>query len=228
MDALTPRGPAMLHVPTRSVLLALALGVSVAAQETWTFTFDQDVADHPPSGFTLAAMRQAGAGRWLVRRPGETGYLVHGADPAAPGYALAIADRPAPDDLAVSVRIRFADKARAGGLVWRYRDDQNYYTLLLDLNRAELAAYRITAGVRVRLDVQDELELDGAAWHTLKIVHVGHDLRVMLGGVRVFDEQDRRGTDRRSDGPGRVGVMATGASEVWFDDLCVEAKRSHR
>ena len=32
MDALTPRGPAMLHVPTRSVLLALALGVSVAAQ----------------------------------------------------------------------------------------------------------------------------------------------------------------------------------------------------
>lgn len=217
----------MLQLSTRAVVLAIAVGVTLAAQEPWTFTFDDDRADHPPSGFTLAAMRQAGAGRWLVQRPAGNGYLVHRADPAAAGYALSVVDRQAPDDLAVSVRIRFHDKARTGGLVWRYRDDQNYYTLLLDLNRAELSAYRITAGVRVRLDIQDELELDGQAWHALKVMHIGSDLRVMLGGVRVFEEQDRR-NDSRNEPPGRIGVIATGSSEVWFDDLCVEAKRSHR
>lgn len=217
----------MLHLSTRSVIFAVAVSVTVAAQDTWTVTFDDDRVDHAPSGFTLAAMRQSGAGRWLVQRPGTTGLLVHNADPAATGYALAIADRPSPEDVAVSVRLRFAGAARTGGIVWRYRDDHNYYTLLLDLVRSELSAYRITAGNRVRLDVQGELELDGDAWHTLKVLHVGPEMRVMLGGVRVFDEQDRR-YDRRPDTVGRVGVIATGASEVWFDDLCVEAKRGHR
>jgi hypothetical protein len=45
--------------------------------------------------------------------------------------------------------------------------------------------------------------------------------------VRVFDDYDRR-SDRRDDTSGQVGVVATGPSEVWFDDLCVETKRSHR
>jgi hypothetical protein len=199
---------------------------TLAAQHLWTLAFDEDRADQPPVGFSLGATRQADAGRWLVERSGGSGHLVHRADPAAPGFALAVADRPAPPDAAVSVRLRFAGASRAGGLVWHYRDDLNYNALLLDLNRGELSVYRITAGNRVRLDVRDELELDPAAWHALKVIHQGNEIRVMLGGIRVFDEQDRRG-DRESTG-GRVGMLATGASEIWFDDLSVEAKRGHR
>jgi hypothetical protein len=213
--------------PTRyAVVFCLLLTGAVAAQPQWTSTFDDDRPDEPPTGFTLAAMRQSDAGRWLVQRSGTLGYLVHRADPSAPGYALAVADRITPDDLAVSARVKFNGATRVGGLVWRYRDDHNYHTLLLDLNRGALAVYRITAGVRVQLDMRDELELDPAAWHALKVIHVGNDIRVMLGGVRVFDEQDRR-PDRSRD-QGRVGVVATGASEIWFDDLSVDAKRSHR
>jgi hypothetical protein len=136
-----------------------------------------------------------------------------------------VADRPVPEDLAVAVRLKFDGRARVGGLVWRYRDDQNYHSLLLDLDRSELSVYRITAGNRIRLDMRDELELDPSAWHALKVIHVDQDIRVMLGGVRVFDEQDRR-ADRGGDG--QVGLVATGASEVCFDDLSVETKRSHR
>lgn len=214
--------------PARCALtLWLLVGGSVGAQELWTITFNDDQIDQPPAGISLAAMRQSDAGRWLVQGlPGEA-HLVHRADPAASGYALALADKPAPDDLVVSVRVKFNGAARVGGVVWRYRNDQNYYTLLLDLNRSELSVYRITAGNRVRLDVRDELELDPAAWHALKVVHLGTDIRVMLGGVRVFDERDRR-SDRSSNDAGQVGVIATGPSEIWFDDLRVEVKRSHR
>jgi hypothetical protein len=143
-------------------------------------------------------MRQSDAGRWLVQRAGADGHLVHRADPAAPGFALAVATLMTPDDCAVSARVRFTGTTRVGGLVWRYRDDHNYHTLLLDLNRGELTVYRITAGNRIQLDSRDELELDPTAWHALKVVHVGNDIRVMLGGVRVFDEEDRR-PDRRHD-----------------------------
>ena len=220
----------MLSFPTRhAFVLSLLLCGSIAAQGAWTLGFDEDRADQPPSGFTLAAMRQSDAGRWVVQRTGDGGHLVHRADPAASGFALAVVDRQAPTDLALSARLRFNGTSRVGGLVWRYHNDQNYYSLLLDLNRGALAVYRITAGNRVQLDIQDELELDPSAWHTLKVVHVGADIRVILGGVRVFDEQDRR--SERREASGRVGFITTGASEIWFDDLHVsvaEPKRSHR
>jgi len=199
---------------------------TLAAQQLWTFAFDEDRVDQPPVGFSLAATRQADAGRWFVQRSGGSGHLVHRADPAAPGFALAVADRPAPADAAVSVRLRFNGTSRAGGLVWHYRDDLNYNALVLDLNRGEVAVYRITAGNRVRLDVRDELELDPTAWHALKVIHEGNEIRVMLGGIRVFDEEDRRGD--RTGAESRVGMLASGASEIWFDDLSVEAKRSHQ
>jgi hypothetical protein len=223
-------GSSMPSPPTRyAFVLCLLISGTVAAQPQWTFTFDDDPAEQAPAGFTLAAMRQSDSGRWLVQHTGGLGYLVHRADPAASGFALAVVDRPAPDDLTVSGRLKFGGAARVGGLVWRYRDDQNYYMLLLDLNRAALSVYRITAGVRVQLDTRDELELDVSAWHTVKVSHTGSEIRVMLGGVRVFDEQDRRADHR--DGQGRVGFVATGASEVLFDDLQVvepDPRRSRR
>ena len=218
----------MMSAPTRFALaFALVACSTVTAQELWTISFNDDRVDQPPSGFTLAAMRQSDAGRWLVQGPAGSGHLVHRSDPAASGFAIAVANSPVPDDSAVSARLRFTGASRVGGVVWRYRNDQNYYTLLLDLNRDELSVFRITEGNRVRLDIRDELELDTNAWHALKVVHVGNDIRVILGGVRVFDEQDRR-SERSRDESGRVGVIATGASEIWFDDLHVETKRSHR
>lgn len=217
----------MSSAPTCFALAFCLLATStLTAPQLWTFAFDEDRADQPPVGFSLAATRQADAGRWLVQRSGGSGHLVHRADATAPGFALAVADRPAPADAAVSVRLKFNGATRSGGLVWRYRDDLNYNALLLDLNRGELSVYRITAGNRVRLDMRDELELDPAAWHALKVIHEGNHIRVMLGGVRVFDEQDRRASREASEG--RVGVLASGASEIWFDDLSVEAKRGHR
>lgn len=217
----------MSFAPSRFALAFCLLTTgTLAAQHLWTFAFEEDRTDQPPVGFSLVATRQADAGRWIVQRSGGSGHLVHRADTTASGFALAVADRPAPSDAAVSVRLRFSGATRSGGLVWHYRDDLNYNALLLDLNRGELSVYRVTAGNRVRLDMRDELELDPAAWHALKVIHEGNDIRVMLGGVRVFDEQDRRAS--RPDSESRVGVLASGASEIWFDDLSVDAKRGHR
>ena len=218
----------MLSSPTRcAVVLAVLLSVPAIAQAPpWALTFDDDPAGEAPAGFTLAAMRQSDAGRWLVQRTPAGGHLVHRADPSAPGFALAVANHSVPEDMAVSARLRFNGTSRVGGIIWRYVDDHNYHALLLDLDKGALLVYRVTAGIRLRLDVKDELELDPLAWHALKVVHIDQDIRVMLGGVRVFDEYDRH--SHSTTGPGRVGLIATGASEIWFDDLTVELKRSHK
>jgi hypothetical protein len=204
------------------------MGLTAAATGAWQRpaprTFD---AEKPgvPEDLTLAAMRQAGPGVWSIRRDGSNGLLVHAADAAATGYALAIATSTPIREVAVTVRLRLAGGARAGGLVWQYQDENNHYAAVLDLARQELSMYRVVAGNRTRLEFEDDLELDVAAWHTMKVVHDDDEIAVSLGGIEVFEEHGR---STRVTMPGRVGLLATGTSEVWFDDWRVEPRQGRR
>jgi hypothetical protein len=204
--------------------LWVALAASTAADAGRVHTFDRDVPNRPPAGFVLAAMRQPDAGHWRVRRQARVGALVHDAARSADGYALAIEDRPAARPSALSARLRLEGGARAGGLVWRYTDDQNFDALVLDLARGTLALYRVRGGNRVRVEFEDDLELDPAGWHTLQVKLDDDATRAAIGGVRVFvhHTRERRPADRPS---GRVGLIATGDSTVAFDDLRIETAR---
>jgi hypothetical protein len=207
-----------------ALVVVVSLSAAAPVQRGQTFTFDADRAGAAPSGFTLAAMRQEAPGAWLVRREGSNGLLAHLADPDAGGFALALAPGVAQPDVVASVRLRLSGGAMAGGLVWRYTDAANFYATLLDLSGRELVLFRVSGGNRVFLESKDDLELDPAAWHTLKIVHDDDDIRVSLGGIRVFEDRDRRG-DRRAAAV-RTGVIAAGKAEVLFDDLRVEPPRN--
>ncbi len=208
------------------VVATLAAGAAVAAGGPPVWTFSTEAAGQLPAGFTLAAMRQHSPGDWqVVRHHASGGVLVHAAAPDSTGYAMAIAPGdPVPDVLA-SVRVRLAGGARAGGLVWRYHDPHNYYMAILDLGARELLLYRVLNGNRIRLDHEDGLELDVNAWHTLKVVHDGARVFVMLGGIRVFQDHDPRHDS--ASGAGAAGLVATGDSEVWYDDLRIEPWHGH-
>jgi len=206
------------------VSLACVGAAAASSQRGQTFNFDADRAGEPPARFALAAMRQDGPGSWLVRRDGVNGALVHAANPAAAGFALALATDGSERDIVLTVRLRLGGGSMAGGLVWRYIDAGNFYAAILDLARRELVLWRVTSGNRVILESKDDLELDTAAWHALKVVHDDEDIAVSLGGIRVFDDRDRR-ADRRAP-TGRTGVIAAGNAEVWFDDLRIDPPRN--
>jgi hypothetical protein len=202
-----------------------AVTQAVAGQPARGHAFDGGRGDALPAGFEFAAMRQETSGRWLVRREGGNGALVHAADAAARGFALALAPDAPLLDVEASVRMRLAAGTRRGGLVWRYTDPTRYYAALLDLGDGRLSLFRVVEGNRTFLESEDGLELDPAAWHTLKIVHADARIVVSLGGIRVFEERDRRYTAAV---PGRTGVIAAGDAEAWFDDLRLEPARLRR
>jgi hypothetical protein len=129
----------------------------------------------------------------------------------------------APADLAATVRLRLTDGARTGGLVWRYVDDRHYYAVLLNLGQSEISLYRINEGHLITLEAEDGLELDPDAWHVLKVVHGQGTIRVLLGGVRVFENDDHR--NHWPDRPSRVGLIATGNSTAEFDDFRIFDRR---
>ena len=205
-----------------TVAAALLASAVATGQRPPATTFDEDKPGAAPAGFVFAPWRQPTPGQWAVRRQEANGYLWHGADAAATGYSLAIAPAPAMRDLVLSVRLRLAGGSRAGGLAWRYQDDQNYYAAVLDLAAQQLFVCRVTGGNRVFLEYERHLELDVAAWHVLKVVHDDHEVRVSLGGIRVFEESDRNGS--RGLPSGKSGVIAQGNAEVWFDDLRIDAE----
>jgi hypothetical protein len=210
-------------MPRSFVSLAVACAALQAGQPSVLHDFNQDGSGSVPPGFELAAMRQGTPGTWLVRRDGDNGVLVHEAADKASGFALALAPAAPLRDVQASVRLRLVAGARAGGLVWRYADANNYYGAILDLGKAEVVLFRVSAGNRTFLEMEDDLELDSAAWHTLKIVHDESRIQVSLGGIRVFEERDRR--YERGTAPGKTGLIAAGAAEVWFDDFRIEPDR---
>jgi hypothetical protein len=208
-------------------LLAGPAGTLLAQVGAASWTFDQDAPDGPPTGFTLSAMRQDTPGTWRVRHESAgRGALVHTAGTPQPGYAMALAPHDPLSDVIVSVRLRLSAGGRAGGVVWRYQDPNNYYAAVLDLARSTLFMYLIRNGNRITVEAEDDLELDPDAWHTLRIVHERSSVYAALGGIRVFEE--RGGRLDRTLGAGRIGVLAAGDSDVAFDDLRVEPGRARR
>lgn len=201
------------------IAAAIVLAFASASADVVRRTFDQEPASAPPAGFSFAAARLPEAGSWLIRADGANRYLAH-ARAASPmdGFSLAILDAPPPIDLRISARVKLVDGSRTGGLVWRYEDPENFYAVSLDLAQQAMAIYRVSRGNRIRLEFEDDLELDRDGWHVVRVEHTDGRIRVSLGGIGVMRTRDRRGTPET----GRAGIWSAGASTTWFDDLSVD------
>lgn len=201
------------------LLLVLALFFQVPAAEPGVVlrTFEDDKIGAPPAGFVMAAGREAPVEGWTVRREGNGRALVHEGK-ASPGdsFAVAVLSGAQHTDVSLSVRLKAAGGGRSAGLVWKYQDPMNHYAVQLDLVRQELSMYRVVSGNRVRIEREDDLELDADAWHSLRVLQENGQIRVYLGGIRVLSERDRL-----PGAPAGVGIWVSGDSTVMFDDFRV-------
>lgn len=210
---------------TRALAAAVACAASVAsltAGPQSQRTFDAEPPDAPPAGFTFAAMRQAEPGSWVIRREETNGFLSHPAVAGSRGFSMAIADSDPLGDVAVSVRIRLAGGNRLAGIISRYQNPQNYYMTVLDLEDGELRMFRVFEGNRNQIEHREDLELNPAIWHVLKVVHHERSVTALLNGVPVFEDGNRV---NRAFPPGRCGVITAGDTDASFDDFRVEPAR---
>ena len=205
----------MRHAAVATAALIVLTSAAVPAQRV-AWTFDDTAASRPPQGFVFADGQAGTPTAWQVVRDGGNAVLAHAADPSR-GVALAIAPGSLVDGGSVSARLRFPDGPSVAGVMWRHRDPQNYYSVALDLRAQSVRIYRVVAGNRTRLEDEDDLELDPAAWHTVKVEDSGGRMRVWIDGVPVVD-----GRDRSTPEPGAIGVWTNGDATAWFDDLQAE------
>jgi len=102
---------------------------------------------------------------------------------------------------------------QAGGLVWRWKDGDNYYVARANALENNVSLYYTANGRRNTLKYVDA-PVPGNTWHTLRVEFSGKRIRVILDGKPYIEMED----DHIA-GSGAVGVWTKADSVTLFDDF---------
>lgn len=115
------------------------------------------------------------------------------------------------------VEVRFkpirGKEDQAGGLVWRWKDADNYYIARGNALENNVSLYYTTNGRRNTIKYVSA-PVAANEWHTLRVEFVGRRIKVTFDGKAYIELED----DHIS-GPGAVGVWTKADSVTAFDDF---------
>lgn len=186
-------------------------------------TFQADTIGMPPVGWSIT-MTGRGNPKWTV----ET-------DPTAPSrshvlkqsgkatFPLALKDGTSIRDGFVEAKFKAlaGGEDRAGGLVWRAHDANNYYVVRANALEDNVVLYKTANGVRSPLDIMGRkggygirTPVRSGQWHTLRIEFVGARFKCFFNGKPQFDVEDQ--TFQHA---GMIGLWTKADSVTVFDDV---------
>lgn len=196
-------------------LIVLAAG---PLDRTWSF--DADALDKPPAGFYFDTTNDRPDGSWRVVQDRMARVLAQ-TDKRRDErrLALAVVNGVELRHVRLSAKIKIVGGAleQAGGIVWRYRNSENYLVASIDTEEKHVRLYRVVDGNRVRFGGEDHKKLELNRWHTLRIEHRGARIKVYVDEEMLFDERDRH-----FNRAGKIGLWTKADSVVHFDDLRVQ------
>ena len=226
-----------------SVLLAAVVAVTAAqaefagaAKRVWNF--DADTVDAPPAGFVFGRTGSGRPGRWMVRSeasaPSGANVLAQvDTDNTDYRFPVAVVDDSNLRDLRLSVKCKpVSGKVdQACGLVFRYRDENNYYVAranalednvnlyyVKDGRRKQITGWRVITGYLTGV-LGGVKKVSSGTWHDLAVEATGDHLEVYWEGTRIIDSHDETFADA-----GKIGVWTKADSVTYFDDLSVEPR----
>ena len=211
----------------RGVLMAAAFSLLAgpASAETWNFDGQKS---GEPQGLSCALTGRGRPGVWTVvadpTAPSSPNVLAQtDADSTSYRFPVCVASGKAATDLDLSVRFKPVSGRvdQAGGLVWRYRDRDNYYIVRANALENNVVLYKVEAGKRTDLPLTGEgrtygkkARVPSGTWSTLRVSARGSRFEVFLNGEKLYEVED--GT---FPGAGQVGVWTKADSVTRFDDL---------
>ncbi|HKF42318.1 MAG TPA: family 16 glycoside hydrolase [Thermoanaerobaculia bacterium] len=205
-----------------AALLILAAILAAGAAEKKVFTFDGDAVGSPPAGFEFARTGQGAEGKWVVRddreKPGNRVLIQESADQTDYRFPLAVVKEGSWKDVTLSVRARpvSGEVDQGFGMVWRYKDANNYYITRCNADEDNCTIYHTVSGRR-RPFQNKTIKVTKNTWHTLKLEAAGNHFVVWFDGTKVLDASDETFKDA-----GRVGLWTKADSVIQFDDFTIE------
>jgi Domain of Unknown Function (DUF1080) len=213
-----------MHSLRNGVILWMLLTIAtVMFAQGLTLDFEKDEVGKAPKGFSFALTGNGKPGVWLVRKDDQA----HGnvlaqtdADPTDYRFPVAVYNDVTAKDVDLTVQFKpVSGKGDQGaGLVWRYRDQNNYYITRCNALENNCTIYHVIDGRRQAFKNQN-VKVASNVWHTLHVEARDDHFMVAYDGKKVLDATDGTFKDE-----GKVGLWTKADSVIYFDDLTVTAK----
>jgi hypothetical protein len=188
-------------------------GASAAFAQTESF--DKEKPGAAPAGWECGVTGQ-GKPRWTIDADGSA--------PSAPNvlrqsgsgtFPWCVKKSTSIADGFIEVKFK-SEKGRedqAGGVVWRWKDGDNYYVARANALEDNVSLYYTAAGRRTTIKYVDA-PVPANVWHTLRVEFSGKRIKVLLDGKAYIEQEDGHIA-----GGGAVGVWTKADSVTAFDDF---------
>lgn len=180
-----------------------------------TINFDADTVAVAPAGW-VAGVTGRGGHRWTVEadasapsRPNVLKQSGTGDFPWCVRRGAALAD----GFVEVKFMAMSGKEDQAAGIVWRWKDGDNYYVARANALEDNVSLYYTQNGRRITLKYVDA-PVAKNRWHTLRVEFTGKHIRVALDGRNYIDV-----ADDHIAGAGSIGVWTKADSVTLFDDF---------
>lgn len=189
--------------------------LSATAAMAQTDNFDQEKPGAAPQGWTCG-VTGGGKPRWAVEAdisaPSAPNVLRQS---GAGTFPWCVKERVSVADGFVEVKFKSerGQEDQAGGVVWRWKDGDNYYVARANALENNVSLYYAEAGRRKTLKYVDA-PVPAKIWHTLRVEFPGRRISVALNGKTYIEYEDSHIA-----GPGAVGMWTKADSVTAFDDF---------
>jgi hypothetical protein len=188
--------------------------------------------DSFPRNWTVAMTHAGGAPKWeIVAGPGSGKRVLAqtSTDNTSGRFPLAIYDKASFTDGAVSVRFRTVsgERDQAAGIVWRYRDPDNYYIVRANALEDNVVLYKVESGKRISLEPKGtpsktygvKHKVPKQTWSTLRVSFAGTRFEVSFDGAKIMEVEDAT-----FGAAGKTGLWTKADSVTHFDDFRIEKR----
>jgi hypothetical protein len=209
--------------------LALVTGLLPMLAWAQAVNFDTASAGSVPKGWSVAMTHEGGAPRWEVvaddSAPSKPYVLAQTSTDRTSGrFPLAILETARLRDGWVSVRFKTisGERDQAAGIVWRYRDPNNYYIVRANALEDNVVLYKVENGTRTALPPKGtpsktygvKHKVAKQTWSALRVAFTGRVFEVYFDDQKIMEVEDATFFDA-----GKVGLWTKADSVTHFDDF---------
>jgi hypothetical protein len=207
--------------------------IKAAAQ----FVLDFETAEvgELPANFSTALTGGGGPVAWMVQEepsaPSGKKVLVQTSTNTTDyRFSLCVYDDVTAKDVTVSVKFKpISGKVdQAAGIVWRYKDQDNYYIVRANALENNVVLYKVEKGKRTDLKpigaglvaYGKKVTVLSGQWSELRVAAQGNRFEVAVNGESLFVVKDDTFTEA-----GKVGLWTKADSVTAFDNLTIEREK---
>ena len=206
----------VVQLATRLLFLStIVIGDAMAE----TINFDSFSSGALPAGW-VCGVTGAGGSRWTVEpdaaapsKPNVVKQSGVGDFPWCALKSVAMVD----GYVEVKFKALSGRSDQAGGVMWRWKDGNNYYVARANALENNVSLYYTLNGRRNTIKYVDA-PVPRNTWHTLRVDFSGTSIKVSLNGKTYIDVQDKSIT-----GSGALGMWTKADSVTAFDDFAYGA-----